>query len=562
MEDTKLVIYQIFPRLFGNPVSANITSGTIEQNGCGKMSAFSHKVLREIRGMGITHVWFTGLIEHASQTAYPEYGIPADHPDVVKGRAGSPYAIRDYYDIDPDLADVVSLRMVEFEALVERCHKEGLKVIIDFVPNHVAREYHSDSKPAGTDDFGAHDKKTTSFDANNNYYYLPGQMFTPPDGQTSSDSCYYEFPARATGNNCFSANPSKNDWYETVKLNYGVDFQGGGVNYFEPVPDTWYKMRNILLFWASKKIDGFRCDMAELVPVKFWNWVIDSVKTTYNNLIFIAEVYQPHLYEQYFYEGRFDYLYDKVGLYDTLRAVVGGHRSAHEITYCWQSLGELQTRMLYFLENHDEQRIASDFFATDPLKARPAFVVAAAMNTNPIMVYAGQELGEKGMDAEGFSGLDGRTSIFDYWNVNTLHRWYNDGQIDEAKLSPDEIALRQFYTKILKLCNSSNSIREGRFFDLMYTNPAGRNFNPYRQFVWMRSDGREVLLFVANFDSKDVEISIFVPENAFHYFGMYDPVFTSAKDLLTGESMSAALSKNSSYSLNAGANNVRIIKFV
>jgi len=559
--ETKPVIYQVLPRLFGNSKQANIPHGGIEENGSGKMLSFTPKVLAEIRTMGATHVWFTGLIEHASQTAYPQHGIAADHPSVVKGRAGSPYAIRDYYDIDPDLADSVPDRIREFEELVERTHAAGMKVIIDFVPNHVARNYHSDAKPHGTDDLGEHDRKTASFDANNNFYYLPGQVFTPPDGQTGAESCYYEFPARATGNNCFSSNPTANDWYETVKLNYGVDFLGCGERHFEPVPDTWYKMRNILFYWASKKVDGFRCDMAEMVPVEFWRWVISDIKKSYPNITFIAEVYEPHRYWTYFNEGGFDFLYDKVGLYDTLRAIVCGHRSAHDITYCWQSLGELQPRMLNFLENHDEQRVASDFFAVNPLKARPAFVVAAAMNTNPVMIYAGQELGERGMDAEGFSGTDGRTTIFDYWNPDTLRRWYNNGKANDELLTDDEKHLRSFYCRVMRLCNESAAIREGKFFDLMYLNPAGENFNPHRQFAWLRCKSRELLLIVANFDDRDVEISIFIPENAFNYFELHGGAFSSAKDLLTGEKMPPDFVKNSSYSLYIEKFNARIVQF-
>lgn len=74
---------------------------------------------------------------------------------------------------------------------------------------------------------------------------------------------YKEYPAKATGNNRFDAYPNINDWYETVKLNYGIDYQNGNTPHFNPIPDTWTKMLDILLFWAGKNIDGFRCDMAE-----------------------------------------------------------------------------------------------------------------------------------------------------------------------------------------------------------------------------------------------------------------------------------------------------------
>ena len=411
----KMVIYQVFTRLFGNRTWNNVNGGTLAQNGCGKMNDFTDRALKEIRQLGATHIWYTGIIAHATQTDYTAYGIPKNHPAVVKGKAGSPYAIRDYYDVDPDLATDVAHRMKEFEDLVKRSHRNKLEVIIDFVPNHVAREYHSIAAPEGVEDLGASDDKSVAFRPENNFYYIPGtQLAGGVDLWDAEQGAYVENPARATGNNRFDAYPNVNDWYETVKLNYGVDYVGNTGCHFSPIPDTWKKMRDILLFWASKGIDGFRCDMAEMVPCEFWGWAIPQVKEKFPELIFIAEVYNPAEYRNYIFNGKFDYLYDKVGLYDTLRGVVCGYTSATAITGCWQAVNDIQGHMLNFLENHDEQRIASDFFAGDARKALPALVVSACMNTNPMMVYFGQELGERGMDCEGFSGQDGRTTIFDY----------------------------------------------------------------------------------------------------------------------------------------------------
>jgi glycosidase len=556
---TKPVIYQILPRLFGNSKKRNIQNGTIEENGCGKMSSFTGKVLSEIRLMGVTHIWFTGLIEHASQTPYPEDGIAADHPEIVKGLAGSPYAIRDCYDISPDLADKVPQRMAEFEHLVTRCHKNGLKVIIDFVPNHVARNYHSDARPPGTADIGENDKAFMSFDPNNNYYYIPGQVFTPPE--QNSGSHYREFPAKATGNNCFSAHPTKNDWYETVKLNYGTDHMAGGTQHFDPVPDTWYKMRNILLYWAGKGIDGFRCDMASMIPVEFWEWAIPAVKAASPGLIFIAEIYEPCMYGEYLHRGQFDYLYDKVGMYDTLRAIIRGEQPASSITHSWQALGDLLPDMLNFLENHDEPRIASDFFASDARKAIPAFVTAAALNTCPVMIYAGQELGERGMDCEGFSGLDGRTSIYDYWTVSSLHQWYSGGRMNETLLTDAQRSLRQFYVRIMQLCNSSPAIREGRFFDLMYVNPAGAHFNPTHHYAWLRCHEDDVLLIAVNFSDAAADIRLHIPDSAFSYFDLSGAVFATATDALDGSTASPALAADSCYPLHVPPCGARIIHF-
>jgi glycosidase len=557
----KIIIYQVLPRLFGNENPSNIPTGSLEENGVGKLSAFTPLVLQEIRKMGFTHVWYTGLLEHATQTDYSGYGIRKDHPAIVKGKAGSPYAIKDYYDIDPDLADSVPDRMSEFESLVERTHQSGLKIIIDFVPNHVARQYKSDAKPKTVADLGEDDNIQASFDANNNFYYIPGQVFSPDFSLDAAGDVYNEFPAKATGNDCFSVHPGRNDWYETVKLNYGIDFLNSCACRFDPIPNTWYKMYDILHFWAAKNVDGFRCDMAEMVPVAFWAWVIPRIKQQFPDIIFIAEVYNPGLYRDYLWHGHFDYLYDKVGLYDTLRAIVCGQGSARDITRCWQSVGDIQPQMLNFLENHDEQRIASDFFAGNPQKALPALVVSATMHRNPLMIYAGQELGEKGMDAEGFSGLDGRTTIFDYWSVESLRNWYNKGKINEERLTDDQKVLRNYYSKVLTLCNKSQAIREGKFYDLMYANPYSTLFNPDKQFTFMRKAGDELLLIAVNFGDEDADISVFLPADAFDYLEIGEKEVISAKDLLSEEKMPMEIGRNFHYSMHFKKWGAHIIKF-
>ena len=535
-QNNKMVIYQVFPRWFGNRQSQLIKNGDKETNGVGKFSDFTPEALAKIKELGATHIWYTGIIEHATQTDYRRYNIRPDHPAVVKGKAGSPYAIKDYYDVDPDLAKDVPGRMKEFENLVQRTHRSGLKVIIDFVPNHVARQYHSDAQPDGTSQLGANDDPAYAFSPYNNFYYIPqSELRGQFDMQGSAPEPYREYPAKATGNNRFDACPGIDDWYETVKLNYGVDYQNGGTRHFDPTPDTWEKMRDILLFWAGKDIDGFRCDMAEMVPVEFWEWVIPQVKEQYPDLLFIAEVYNPNEYHNYLFRGHFDYLYDKVGLYDTLRAIVCGYGSATDITRCWQSLGGIEQRMLNFLENHDEQRIASDFFAGTPWKAIPALVVAACMNTNPMMVYFGQEFGEKGMDREGFSGRDGRTTIFDYWSVDTIRRWRNGGKFDGALLSESQKELYDLYRRILNLCNQEKAISQGLFFDLMYANLNGWRFNEHKQYAFFRKHGRELLLIVANFDHIPADLAINIPSHAFSYLELPQIEQCRSINLLNGE---------------------------
>lgn len=535
--NNKIVIYQIFTRLFGNEEVRNEYNGTIEQNGCGKMDDITNQALHDIKKLGATHVWYTGVIAHASQTDYSAYGMPANHPSVVKGKAGSPYAIRDYYDIDPDLAVDVEKRMEEFEKLVKRTHDNGLKVIIDFVPNHVARQYHSIAKPLGVHDLGADDDNTKAFSPDNNFYYVPGtQLGGEVDLNDPVQGMYIEKPAKATGNNRFDAWPNKNDWYETVKLNYGVDYMNNTGNHFDPVPDTWKKMRDILLFWSSKGIDGFRCDMAEMVPCEFWGLVIPQIKQKHAKLTFIAEVYNPNEYRNYIHNGHFDYLYDKVGLYDTLRALTCGYASATAITGCWQSVNDIQSHMLNFLENHDEQRIASEFFAGDARKALPTLIVSACMNTNPMMIYFGQELGEPGMDSEGFSGRDGRTTIFDYWSVDSIRRWSNHGRYNLHLLNDQEKELRHFYQTVLTLCNKEKAISKGEFFDLMYVNSDGWMMNPHRQYVFMRKCDDELLLVITNFDSIPVNVSVNIPQHAFDFWGMRQYLEIKSRDLLTGKS--------------------------
>ncbi|MBP5381711.1 MAG: alpha-amylase [Bacteroidaceae bacterium] len=554
----KIVIYQVLPRLFGNDSRTCQPWGDKQVNGSGKMDDFTPRALEQIRSLGATHIWYTGVIEHATQTDNTLYGIPADCPAIVKGKAGSPYAIKDYYDIDPNIATSMLARMNEFEQLVERTHKAGMKVIIDFVPNHVARQYHSDSCPEGITDLGREDDTTQAFSAQNNFYYIPGQELHVCDVDLGG---YHEYPAKATGNDQFTAYPNRNDWYETVKLNYGVDYMGGHACHFNPIPRTWKKMLQILQFWASKGIDGFRCDMAEMVPVEFWRWAITQVKAQHSDIIFIAEVYNPNEYRNYLNNGHFDYLYDKVGLYDCLRAVTCGFIQASDITQQWQAVDDIRDRMLNFLENHDEQRLASDFFAGDGEKGRAPLIVSACMGRNPMMIYFGQELGERGMDAEGFSGRDGRTSIFDYWTIDSIRRWRNKGRFDNRQLTPKEVSLQQFYSRVLNLCNSEAALREGDFYDLMYTNLRNPDFNPGKQYAFVRRYGNEVILVVANFDEEDVNIGINIPEHLFELFNLPQRDMVKAQGLMSRCPYSISFNAQNPTRLLVPANSGRLLKF-
>ncbi|MCL1973761.1 MAG: alpha-amylase family glycosyl hydrolase, partial [Bacteroidetes bacterium] len=483
----KTIIYQLLPRLFGNVNPSCIPNGTMAENGAGKFADINATLLTAIKRLGVTHIWLTGILEHASTTDYSEYGIAPVAHCLVKGRAGSPYAIRDYYDVAPDLAVEVHNRMAEFRELIDRCHGCGLRVLIDFVPNHLFRQYASDAKPAGVDDFGVV-----------NFYELPGTHFVSP---VAGD--YSEAPARATGNDCFRPDPGLNDWYETVKLNYESK-------------DTWDKMRDILSFWVDQGVDGFRCDMAEMVPTPFWTWIIPQIKAQKEGTLFVGEIYKPEWYRAYIDSG-FDYLYDKVGLYDTLRSVLRGERPASDISRCRQNLGDLQPRMLHFLENHDEQRIASDFFGGDGFKALPALVVSTCLNTAPFMLYAGQEFGEKGMDAEGYSGLDGRTSIYDYWSVGSLRRWITGTQQESEHRLYDE------YCALFGQIVSSPALSWGATYDLGYANCDHLRFNPDIHVAFLRyapDKEEELVLIAVNFCDQPADIEVRIPQHAYDYFGI------------------------------------------
>ncbi len=558
MTNKKIIINQVLPRRFGNDIRTCQPWGDRNTNGCGKMDSFTPHALHNIASLGITHIWYTGIIEHATRADYTIYGIKGDCPEVVKGMAGSPYAIRDYYDVDPDLATSVPARMEEFEALVERTHDEGLGVIIDFVPNHVARQYHSDAKPEGTPDLGERDDTAQAFSPQNNFYYIPYDELHASDFNLGA---YHERPAKATGNDNFSSWVSRNDWYETAKLNYGVDYASGRQPHFDPVPPTWKQMLAILLHWASKGVDGFRCDMAEMVPVEFWRWAITQVKAKHPGTIFIAEVYNPSQYRNYINNGHFDYLYDKVGMYDCLRAVVCAGAQASDITLRWQETADIRPHMLNFLENHDEQRLASDFFAGNASKGRAPLMVSACMGSNPMMIYFGQELGERGMDTEGFSGRDGRTSIYDYWMVDSIRRWRNEGTFNNRQLSPAEVYLQQFYSKVLTLCNQDEVLREGEFYDLMYANLRNPDFNTGRQYAFIRRKGNQLVLVVANFDEQDVPLAVNIPRHLFDFYSLPERDDVKVEGLMSNSYFHFSFNSRTPTRVIVPALNGRLLKF-
>lgn len=513
----KVIIYQMLPRLWGNIVGKNIKNGTLKDNGCGKFSSIDTISLEYLRSLGVSHVWYTGIIRHA--TAEDSDGCTPSSADWVKGRAGSPYSITDYYDVNPYLADEPENRMEEFHKLVERTHAAGLKVIIDFVPNHVARDYGrfaaAHPAPTGMAALGESDDKSVHWKDSNDFFYYPGiPLALPIQNQT-----YMEMPAMASGNS-YTSSPGVNDWYDTIKLNY-----------CDTHTETWEKMYDIVNFWAGQGVDGFRCDMVELVPPAFFKWIISRIKKDRPDLLFVAEVYQKTLYSKYIREIGFDLLYDKSGIYDTLRAIVEKNakdsgvpvedwQSAKRITWNWQSLGDLQPYMLNFLENHDEQRFASDFFGCNARNSYAALYTALYLNNAPFMLYAGEEVGERGMDNEGFSGRDGRTSIFDWWAPSSLTRLYKYIHGEKEALAPEEETMLDTYRKALKFAAEDNAVSKGTFYDLCYCNYASDGFNPDRHFAFLRDFEDETLLIVCNFSKNDADMKISIPEHAFNWMKM------------------------------------------
>ena len=564
-------IYQLFVRTFGNKNIAPIFDGDKSQNGCGTFANINDNALESLKSLGITHIWLTGVIRHSSMTAYPELGIKSTNPQITKGKAGSPYSIMDYYDIDPDLAVNPQNRMEEFEETIARIHEKGMKVIMDFIPNHLAREYKSLCKPYDVEEFGEYDNKNVSFAKDNNFYYCPNQEFIVPDQQSSDPQFlnssipqFQEMPAKASGNDVFSPAPSVNDWYDTVKLNYGVDYQNNHAKHFDTIPNTWYKMLNIMQYWCEKGVDGFRVDMAEMVPVEFWRWSINELRENYD-AIMIAEIYQPHLYKEYVNAG-FDYLYDKVGLYNTLENIYRYGQRADTITNVWNSLQGLGDAMLRFMENHDEVRLASRHFVGDAFKALPAVAMAALMNRGPFMIYNGQESGEDADGAVGFSGDDGRTSIFDYAVMPKHQKWMAGGKFDGSEFTDDQRKLYDFYKKILNFRLTSDAINKGAFYDLMWVNPWYSNFDPQYVYAFLRYFNNDRLLVVINFNQNESRYcEVKIAEDALEYLRLQPTANGQrpiATDVFTGEKIEYNLDEVSTrgIAMNLEPCGIKILK--
>lgn len=549
----KVVVYQVFTRLFGNKNTNNKPWGTIEENGVGKFNDFNDKALREIHDLGVNYIWYTGVPHHALVNDYTKYGISNDDPDVVKGRAGSPYAVKDYYNVNPDLAVDPAKRLEEFEALIARTHKHKMKVIIDIVPNHIARKYEGKTNPKGIRDFGADDDVTVEYARDNNFYYIPNQAFQVPtsdnykplNGEMNSmnDGKFDEKPAKWTGNGSRQAKPDINDWYETVKINYGIRPDGskdfpelpqGFANksyqeHFEfwkdkNVPSSWKKFRDIALYWTAKGVDGFRYDMAEMVPYEFWSYMNSAIKMKNPDAFLLAEVYNPQEYRNYIYLGKMDYLYDKVAFYDEMKAIIQGRSIPDSISHIQKEMADIEHHMLHFLDNHDEQRLASPEFAGTPEKGKPLMVVSTLISTSPTMVYFGQEVGEAGNENGGF-GTHSRTSIFDYVGVPNHQRWMNNGKFDGGQLTESEKSLRDFYKRLLNFTIQSPALM-GDFQEIQTINRNETSGYDPGIYSFVRWSNEQKLIVVSNFSWLTTSnFELIIPEDVIQKWNLKDGTY-------------------------------------
>lgn len=559
----KDVVYQVFTRLFGNKNTTNKPWGTIEENGVGKFNDFTDKALQEIKKLGVTYIWYTGVPHHDVIRDYTKYGISNDDPDIVKGRAGSPYAVKDYYNVNPDLAVNPAKRLEEFQALINRTHKNGLKVIIDIVPNHIARNYHSLSNPKGVTDFGAEDDTSVEYARDNNFYYIPGKSFKVPTSDTYrplngernplSDGKFSENPAKWTGNGSRQAKPDINDWYETVKVNYGIKPDGSKdfpelpagydtkdykVHYEfwkdKDVPSSWKKFRDIALYWTAKGVDGFRYDMAEMVPYEFWSYMNSAIKMKNPDAFLLAEVYNPKEYRNYINLGKMDYLYDKVETYDHLKAIIHGSAMPDPLSDIQKDMQDIEHNMLHFLDNHDEQRLASPEFAGTPEKGKPMMVVSATISTSPTMIYFGQEVGEDGKEDAGF-GKPSRTSIFDYIGVPHHQRWMNGGKFDGGALSQSEKDLRDFYKRLLNFTIKSDALM-GKYQEIHTLNRNETKAYDAGIYSYVRWSDKEKLIIVVNFSWVTTShFELKVPDDVIKTWKLNDGLYT-VKEQLYGSS--------------------------
>jgi glycosidase len=507
IKNKKLSVYQLFVRLF--------SADNNTKSGVGTFYKITNVVLDEITSFGFNAVWLMGVIDHANPDA--------DDVDIIKGSAGSPYAIRDYYAVSPYLGT-----LSDFENLVKRIHNKGMAVIIDLVPNHVARSYAISLEDKKELQFG-NDDYTETYCKNNGYFYLSQPFEVPVNDESSylstgGDDFFPEDPAKVTGNNITSPAPSINDWYETVKLNYGYEFQNGSKHYpphETGMPSTWKKMEDIIAYWINLGVDGFRTDMSHMVPPEFWQYAINKSRKIFPGTIFIAEAYpgDPAQVEGYSHQKLFDagfnYVYDDPA-YDW---IVDLNRNIENPENPWWASGydnmltensfsadyvDNGYQFIRYTENHDEVRSATDAFnhsGGDNLKlAKNAAAVLFAL-PGAFLFYNGQEVGENAVGAEGFGGDDDRTTIFDFWQMPEMEKYYNNGLMNGASLADSQAALLAYYKKMISFTDvPAFSATHSNVFKTYYPIFAP-NFDDDHYFIgFVRISGNSKYVILANMD--------------------------------------------------------------
>lgn len=539
------VIYQLMVRTFGNTNETRKAHGTLEENGCGKFADIDEAALKSLADMGFSHLWLTGVLEQASGTDYPHRS--GDVPALLKGKAGSPYAIRDYFDVCPDYAINPDHRIDEFHELIDRCHEYGFKVLIDFVPNHVARSYVSDIRPDLS--FGESDDISKFFDRNNHFYYLPenaaggGAPLRLPDATGQPGRAIYkpeESVGKVTGNNAVTWTPSVTDWYETVKLNYGHDFtKGRDTSHLPPatahvteVPKTWQVMDQVLEYWQAIGVDGFRCDMAHMIPMEFWCWLIRRCRNRNETVYFFAEAYDNdpaklcdgHVLDELLAAG-FDAVYDDP-VYDIMEGIYDDGKWANDLDSLTFT-GARFHKSLRYAENHDEVRIANpSVWGGHGMKiGKPVSAILFAMGRGPVLLYHGQEVGEPALETWGYGGHGGRTSIFDYGSMPEFAKWFNCGACDGVRLSPEQRELRAWYGRLIRV-TQMDAFTKGNFYGLNHDNKANLHFgrlghetvSGHWLYSFLRCDlvAAEVCLVVVNLHPqlKMMDVKVKIPASA------------------------------------------------
>ena len=537
------IIYQLFVRHFSNCEEAGVEWGSIDQNGCGKFNQISEEALESLAHLGVTHIWLTGVLRHATQTSYDQ--LPSQEQTIVKGIAGSPYAVVDYFDVDPDLAENVNDRLVEFASLMIRCRKFGLIPLIDFIPNHVSRAYHSEHH-----DFGEGDDHKTFFNKNQGYYYLqpdpsiPAPPLKLPDGYFSGEKDF----GRVTGNNCVSWAPSPFDWYETIKLNYGYDFVAGlgslhslphWLSLKDDVPRTWQIMDDVITFWQKLGIGGFRCDMAHMIPMDFWKWEISRARVRMPGVFFIAEAYNDNMKTTFgdpteaLIDAGFEGVYD-ADAYHLAKAVYENGAWANDFDRLFNRPTMMQRHGVRYIENHDEVRVSSPkaWAGIGDKIIISMMTLLYASSQAPILLYNGQEVGEKAEGPGGFGGNDGKTSIFDYTHLNQLQLWVAKGKFDGSSMGEREKEIHHLHSRILKVM-SHPAMVDGEFYGLNWANMQNMTFgrepgetsSGHWVYAMLRKDphSKKCLMIVCNLSPtlNFYNLKVYIPRNALDWCQLF-----------------------------------------